>query len=414
MQNVGLTKFLLLPVFFPWVSFGLNNMDSQPYALISVILLILMSKTKINISSVIIILILCSVLVGTQFFLPTELQFLARGMIGFVGFFIFFDFFRRRTDLISNSYNFLLFTNVIWILGGVIEIFFPELIAFFGAQRSTENRGVTSFSPEPSFFGFVLFNYFVIIALIKEYIPKRSFIIIQLLNVLATIFLAQSPVAIVYFTLLFGLIFYFSSLKFFLHKLKKKNLVLYPIYLFLIIFAVSIIIQYTPYFDGSRVVTLVSSLWQNFDILELIYLDASLNHRVEHIVLPWVGTFTLGGIPAGVGAFDYSREFALQYFNGFFWHGEEGKKVMSWIGDWVITFGLLGMLLLVYIFYVSYPSNKKHTPYFWAYLFLLFSAIPLANPLVPITLAVFCKVSSHGRSADIKNRVLDNFSPSMR
>lgn len=387
------TKIFLLPILFPWVSFGLNNMDTQPFALISIIVLMILTKAKISFTVVHLLLFIFCILIGTQFFFPTELLHLVRGIIGFGGFFIFFEFFRKRKDLILNSYRFLLLTNILWILGGLIEVNFPEFMAMFGSQRTTIDRGVTSFAPEPGFFGFVLFNYFVILVLLREYIPKRSFYVLQSLNVFSTIFLAQSAVAIVYFILMFGIIVYFWLLSLFSHKFNKYQLMLYPIFLVLIITAISIIVQEISDLRDFRAVTLATSLWDSVDFLDFVFLDASVNNRVEHVVLPWVGVFNFAGLPAGVGAFDYSRDFALDFFNGFFWYGEDGLKVMSWIGDWVITFGLIGVLLLIYIFHLSAPCQRKHRPYFWSYLIVLFSAIPVAIPLVPITLALFCQDS---------------------
>ena len=62
---------------------------------------------------------------------------------------------------------------------------------------------------------------------------------------------------------------------------------------------------------------------------------------------------------------------------------------MSWIGDWVITFGLIGVLLLIYIFHLSAPCQRKHRPYFWSYLIVLFSAIPGSNSIGPDYVGAF-------------------------
>ena len=42
------------------------------------------------------------------------------------------------------------------------------------------------------------------------------------------------------------------------------------------------------------------------------------------------------------------------------WRGR--SKVMSWIGDWVITFGLIGVLLLIYIFHLSALVKENIDP----------------------------------------------------
>ena len=149
-------------------------------------------------------------------------------------------------------------------------------MAMFGSQRTTIDRGVTSFAPEPGFFGFVLFNYFVILVLLREYIPKRSFYVLQSLNVFSTIFLAQSAVAIVYFILMFGIIVYFWLLSLFSHKFNKYQLMLYPIFLVLIITAISIIVQEISDLRDFRAVTLATSLWDSADFLISFFLTHPL------------------------------------------------------------------------------------------------------------------------------------------
>jgi hypothetical protein len=375
-------KILIVSVFFPWVSFGLNDMDSQPWPIMGCLLYLLL-KNKYFIEKSFYLLffsVIASALV------------LAKDLI--------FDFSYFRSiislaTLVSVAYcisllkksgvfilKYLILINIVWIIAGFIqEIVSRDILDFLVVARTSEERGVTGLAPEPTFYAvFLIFNGWIILKEV-DYRPSASIKLLLLLNVFVIIFLAKSSM---------GVIFLFVALVLFLIYQVVKNPVNSIYYLPLLTIVIYIIFQYSVnILGGTRLLNVISLM---ADPLDLIYTDASINQRVTHSVLSIKGFFDSYGVPNGLYVFDKYSEKSIQEFGGYLW-SYPGVKIMSFSGSLLFELGWLGLIIFVQFVSFFWDHNNKTLSVVLMTAFFIFTlaAIPLAFTPVAILVGLHFK-----------------------
>jgi hypothetical protein len=61
---------------------------------------------------------------------------------------------------------------------------------------------------------------------------------------------------------------------------------------------------------------------------------------------------------------------------------------MSWNGDWLYQLGIFGLIFVSYLLYISGDGSRLRKAEIFLLVLLLFSAIPLAFPLISMLLAL--------------------------
>ncbi|HFQ4921611.1 TPA: hypothetical protein ACGUPI_003893 [Vibrio vulnificus] len=379
--NSALGLLLLLTVFFPWVSFGLNSMDTQPWAFVVSIFFLLSCYRDITFNKLVwpIFLALFAV-VSSLFYLGDDIALIIRGVFSYwflvTVFVACWCYFSRYGYPCRTIY----FCNLIYLVVAVVQYNYGEAVFdFISIVRTTESRGVTSLAIEPTNFGLVLllFSWFYLI--IGEYRLNKLDKVFVFLNFFSILFLAKSSMTIV-----FIFIFFIFAV---LYKLK----IIHVIVLFSMFFFLGDVFVYL--FPETRVSQLLVEVSYG-GLLDLIKNDASLNYRMSSIIFPYQGLLGNFFIPGGFSSFKYIAIELKESSQGLFWYGEH-KKIMSFVGSFIYEMGLIG-LMFIGSFMISIQNGSYRRLLESVYLFLLLSmAIPVASPIVAFLLCILFYTKKH-------------------
>lgn len=370
----------LVAAFFPWVSFNTNSLDMQPWPLIFALWLIAMDGKMVLSRTLIYSTVLVAIGYFAAILTSNSVNFLA--VRAFYQFFSFFIFFAATNSIIRRRYDIrplVRVFNVIWILAGLVELRFPMVLAIFGKVRTSTGRGVTSFAPEPSFFvAYLIFSSALLLVLDGYSFKKSKWV--HLLNVIALLLLAKSAIGMAYLAVL--VLCYFGYL---LMRLRPKKRGLYLLVSAASLIAiVPVLLKLTV--SNTRALDLMLKLATKGPLL-LIKIDASINERAAHVILPIHAAIQNFFLPLGFDTFSETRLKIQGFYNGFFWQATGTDKIMSWFGEWIYTLGIFGIfgLVLLYVNFPKLPREGKWT--LMAVSIILFSAIPVSFPLVGIVFA---------------------------
>ena len=101
------------------------------------------------------------------------------------------------------------------------------------------------------------------------------------------------------------------------------------------------------YLQNFRVGVLAQELMSK-GVLDLLKSDASINERLQHVVYSLYGSYQNAFLPSGLDNFSLVWDRVSQEFQEYFWYGKPNDKIMSWIGEWVYSLGLFGILHCVF------------------------------------------------------------------
>ena len=387
--NFDITKFFgnLFIIFslLPWVNFGLNNMDSQPWSFVFGIFFLLSLKKVTFPDYSINILVL--VFVGLVFtFLRTnslEIFFSLRAIVNYLSLSLFYILFYNYFIKYHFPFRIFVFFNFLWIGFGFLELFSPELMKSISIMRTDSSRGVTSLAPEPTFFAIFLFISSWILAESKNFLINKKMTIILLTNFIAVIFLAESATVFLFYVIVVSVILISNFLHFSITlKIIKKNIVSYMIWICLICI---ILIFAKNLLDETRLFSLIDKFLKAQSILEIIINDASINARVESVYFSTIGSFKNYLIPGGLDSFiEMRREILSLMEKEIFYNRVESNKIMSWAGSLLYELGIFGLLIMVFFFKSIYKRTLKSFINCITLFLVLFSAIPVAFPLISI------------------------------
>lgn len=380
-------NFFFTASLLPWVSFGLNNHDSQPWPFIFCLTFLLLLSPKIRLPpySVIIIFLVIFGLIFTTGRTETINSFdLFRAIIGYLSVPLFYIAFYNYYTRYDFPIKLFFAINFLWLVMGLIEFFLPEIGGLFASNRTTLDRGVTSLAPEPTFFAmYLFFSSWILIEVRNKIDHFRKYIFLMLcLNFLGVVFLAKSSMI-----LLFYILVLFAFLLAYLpaFRISKKFILI-----FIIIVALIFIILLVGYFFliDSRLYRLSVLLFSGYSFFDLAISDASINQRIESIYFSIRGSFSNYLFPGGLDTFITTRDSLLSNTGHYFWYLSSSNKIMSWIGSFVYELGFFGVLSIAAFFAAVYRKFRGSICYFFVLFFILLSAIPIAFPLLPMLLAV--------------------------
>ncbi|MDB3996993.1 hypothetical protein N9458_03095 [Gammaproteobacteria bacterium] len=364
---------------FPWVSFGTNEMDMQPWAFIIGALYLLYIK-RIDISpnyieafSIMLVGLFITILVSNSY------GFLAfRAIYNFISIFLFYSIFLglfRKYDLVKVFIT----VSYVWFVGAFIELIDPSIMEIFGKIRTSDDRGVTSFAPEPSFYGANIIFLSILIIVLSDFNFKKNKNLL-IINMVSLVALAKSPIGISYL-----LVICFVIVLFHLLRLRPTKTGIKLFFIFLLLTFSTIFLYFTLDIDN-RIFYLLGKVLTGAP-LELFRLDASINERLAHIVFSIYGSFSNFLLPNGIDTFSETRILLEPEFNDYFWYSMNTDKIMSWYGDWLFTLGIFGFLSLFLLLRPIILGDRRMVWTFIGISIILLSAIPLAYPIVPALFA---------------------------
>jgi hypothetical protein len=365
---------------FPWVSFGTNSLDSQPWALLlGSVFLYVSLRIRVDIRLVRLLLLVPAVLViGLLDVANLDFRFY-RAVYGYasvplliVGYYLYVQ--RYGVPLTAVK-----IANLIYLAVAMLQQQLgPTITGQLTVLRTTPDRGVPSLAVEPTYFGILLVVFSWIIYVANDYRPRGVDFLLAAVNVLFVVFVARSSMAILFLMLAMGL----------------AALYRFRLRLYLLVFAATLVaaVGYMQFLQTTRVGAVVR-LVQDQGPLGLIKSDASVNQRVAHAVFPWHGAISTLFVPHGFSSFADSYDGLKQWYGGFFWYGEKSNVIMSYAGAFVFELGWVGLLFLGYLFYLLFEGSKQRL-FELTFLFaLLNSALPVAFPLIPLMIALLYGVA---------------------
>jgi len=370
-----LLNLTLISLLFPWVSFGILNLDTQPWFIIMASMFFLVNiKKKVHaviFLSLFLFLAACGVGIGYGNF---DFLFF-RALLSYYAFFIVLVTYY----IMKKHYDFpvliLIVSNFIWLLAGLLQAFFgKDILSMIVHVRTTDDRGVTGLAPEPTFYGIFLFFMCWLLYLEKKSIPAKIFKALFIINLLFIIFIAKSSMVILF-------IFIAICVYLFFNFFSIKKLIITIVCGLAIYFS---IVQYGSLLEGSRVYKLMTML---IDApLFIVAKDASMNERASHIYFSFKGFIDDLGVPHGYHSFSHTLSFGRYESSGFFWWGGNENKVMSGVGSLLFELGWFSALFFILVFWLMFSYNFfKDSMFFLCLLLGLFmSAIPIAFTLLPM------------------------------
>lgn len=302
--------------------------------------------------------------------------------------------------IISINFNrfvkILKISTYIWLSVALIQYFID--VSFFetilNRISTTESRGITSLSPEPTFYG-IIGIFFILIFLTINDKQKKWYIFLWICQIFL---LAQSSMAI-----LFIIIFTFYLIVFRINMKIFFYLMLLIISLFFVLFFINLSNDL-----NIRVVTLITLFWDvGFDIANI---DGSVNDRLSAIYFSILGTINNGFLPNGMGNYtSYLHEELLKY--GYFWYVGITDRIMSYYGSALFELGIIGALIpLVYskIIIRAFAGRKRDMLLYLMFLnTILFTTIQLSLSLIGMYIAVLLyNISQKPHYSKIENSII--------
>jgi hypothetical protein len=394
-ENHIASIFFILAL-FPFVSFGTNSMDSQPfYIFFAMLSFLFFASSGLIFKESLNLIILTIIVLLTIFLTSTTFDFIfIRGVASYLGFFITLIVSIVYFERFGIPVKFIVISNIIYLFVGILQFLYDPLIAnFLVLPNGYPNmiRGATSLTPEHTFYGIVLFFFSWINLIIYDYKPPKLISILIIINLFSIVFVAKSSMVIV-FLLVAAFVFLLRNLK---RKVVFKQFFITSIGLLVLLYS---FIWLFPEARFARLVTHGASLEIGFidGILAVIRWDGSINDRVLNAVFPYFGIALNYGLPGGLYSFYDMSLILVEYFDGFFWSGLGSNKILSFIGTIIYELGLIGILSISYLYWLVKDSNNHNRIFELILLFaVLNSAIALAFSLVPILIAImyFKKIS---------------------
>ena len=151
--------------------------------------------------------------------------------------------------------------------------------------------------------------------------------------------------------------------------------------------------------EDSRLILLYESA-QEIGIMNLIFLDGSINDRVANVIYPLHGFYLNNFLPGGFHSFTNMHAYLTDYYLGFFNYGSGGTSILSYIGVFVYELGFIGVLFLMWIFFLIQNGSFKRFMDTSLLFILLNSSIPPSLPIIPFIFALFLIKNSSSNEDD--------------
>lgn len=386
----GVANLFLIFALFPYVSFGTNSMDTQPHFIVMGILTIfcfMISDRLFLTRGKHLIFLLCVVLLTLLSVSQGNDLLFVRAVSSYAAFFVTI----LATCIYIHRYGIpvklLVIGNLIYIFASLFQLYFNQHILNFLVIPNSfidPSRGVSSLTPEPTFFGVTLFFWSWIYLIIYNYKPTNSINLLIIINIFSILLLSKSSMVLVFLVV---------SIGFLILSFIKKKIVFFLILISLII-VVALLLLITTIYPESRLSNLINIFiildGNLFDrILKIIRFDASINDRVSNAIFPYLGFILNYGMPGGVNSFYETSVYLSNYFNGYFWFGLGSNKILSFIGSFIYELGFISLFVLLYFYDFLRDVHNEFRKYEILLLFILLnSAVSVAFPLIGIMIAL--------------------------
>ena len=175
-KKINLVSIFFILCCFPWVSFSTNELDSQPWVILLGSAVLLIDKNKkipkyMLTAFILTIFGLVLSIYKTMTSAPAALDmtsWIIRSIANYGTFYVVliisWNAFSRGYDKLK-LIKIVKLSNYIYYLFAIIEINSPTIIEFLGNSRPSGGRGLTSLTPEPTFFAiFIIFSSLLIFA----------------------------------------------------------------------------------------------------------------------------------------------------------------------------------------------------------------------------------------------------------
>lgn len=390
--KLNLDNIAIIVCLFPWVSFGILDMDTQPYSLIF-ILLALINRGKflkldmaINLSLILIIIGFIISILRTDNIITFQSIRYIYGIFLFIFSLIFFHDYISRKGLPLKTIK---VANIVYLLVSVLELFIPTLIGAFTPSRTEISRGLTSLTPEPSYFATFLFFCSFIYWISSDYRLKKN-IYFHFANIVFIILFAKSSIGL---SLIFLSYFIYQ-----IFNIKISRLLIIILVSILFISSLPEMIDFIV--PNSRISNVVSQIYK-IGISDIFYIDASFNQRLDHIITSIHASINNFLIPNGIDSFIAERNKILPYYSGYFWYANDTNIIMSWIGTMVFHLGIFFLLAFGLIFFkIFYNSYTKNIVAFLIFFLILITPIPVGFPITYLIFAFLINSKKNNTTND--------------
>ena len=380
--------FIIYLCLFPYVSFGLNRLDSQPGAIFFVIIYVFFKlrvekKDLFILWMISILLILFSLpLALNNIKQPFELMALVRAIANYSSVFFLWGFSIMIHKKINPLKHYLI-ASWIYNIYGLMQSLGFGYFDWATPNRTGIARGVTSFAAEPTYYGILLFFLIWIIwnsfskienGEIKKKYTKLVYLSI-FVNVLSIFLLAKSSMAILYiFILLIFLILLFLN----------RKLVYYLS--ILILLTSSFIYFNIEQLNEYRFISLFNQIKDSSlsTIYLIVYNDESINGRVGQVVFPILGLINNIGLPGGFQTFNEMVPVLYEQTDHFFYGVTHTNKIQSFPGVFIYELGAVGLFFIIYMGKILYLENNWKYREIFLLLIFLTPCVPLGLGIIPL------------------------------
>ncbi len=381
-RRLGAIELLfLLFALFPYISIVPIPTDTQPYAVVFAVLLLL-SEPDLRLPRLL-WLMLVPIVASAILFVGSRNLFTAlRSLIGYISFFAIsaatIVLVQRRTLPV------FAFTVAIWVYALVGLIQNAGISGFATAivadSRTNPVRGVTSLAPEPSYYAIVMAILLAVVLLFDS--RRRPITFVVALG--SVVFLARSALGAMFLAALLVAYFWF-------HFRQLRVLVLVAS-----IAGLAVFLSIGESLPGR--LPAIARLIR--DPVGYLGRDGSVNDRFFHIVFSFQGAFERFLLPAGTDAWrgyvlENLRANPLAFQVSF-------TRIMSAYGGALFELGLAGAILPVVVNGSLGGARRSLGRHYWtAVVFinvLLLTAVPLAFP--PLALLFGIAISGAEREAE--------------
>lgn len=378
----------ILFIFFallPYVNFGLNGRDSQPWAfLFSGLFLLINFSNKLPVLVYSYLLIPIISVYVWFFYSDLVLDFIVvRAIINYLTFtfcLIGFLYFLKEYGF---PWKFFIFINLLYIVIAIIQLYIPDIVSSIVSQRGTREsgRGVQSLASEPTSFGLVLFFFSFIYIAAANFKINNGLSYLLAANFFTIIFLAGSSMVIIY--MLLALVFIFAFI-----NLKMKILTIFLLY-----FISFLVLEYL---EGSRILFIVNN-FADRGLIQYIVFDESINDRLAHVIFSIHGSFLNNLLPGGFNSFPKMQQELMLVYEGFFYYPNYTASILSFFGAFVYELGIFGYFIMLFIF-IHCQNGSLIRLAAVIYLFIVLnSAIPIAFPFVPFLFAILIHLNTKNK-----------------
>ena len=350
-------------VFFPFLSPIRTNTDMQPYSVVLAFLLFPFFKFSLSKNQFLILLISIFSFIVFIYSGPSFATF--RSLYNYISIFVIYYISNKiLKERIFKVDSIIKYSFYVWIVIGLLQSTIKrDLFVFLLSDaRTTENRGVTSLAPEPTFFAIILIFFFLFIFYLNFHNQKKFYFMI----IFSVLFLAKSSMGTLYLFVLF--IYYLFT------KLSIRFFFLSILVIFSLSFSMS-------YFYDSRLYGLALVFIENPS--NLLLLDASINDRFFQIYFSLKGFFHFFLLPHGFSSWGnylvveipkYADYVLLDY-------SSSDSRIMSGLGSLLFELGFIGLLLPFVIVKFNLLLFKNNTFGLFFVLILIFLLLVSAIPI---------------------------------